>query len=211
MTCLFVVMICWLIFRFVCRFWGRKSINNQSTNIAKIGQKSDAIWMDFGWLLDRFRGWFWAQVGARLAPKSEQWGFQDDVEKSDANQPPTMRRVIAGVRGSRPLKNYQNPPILQYQTTTTRDQRPGTRDHDAPRTTHSYLHKGGGTYVYMYMYIYIYMYMYTYVGVVGWREVGCRRMSPRRVRSAPPLLPKCKKGCAPRSWHDFFVEQVPPE
>ena len=63
----------------------KKSIKNRSKIDQKRDHKSDAIldpfWMALGPILERF----WAQVGkqngAKLAPKSEKWGSQDDVKK----------------------------------------------------------------------------------------------------------------------------------
>ena len=44
------------------------------------------FWMGCGWLLGQIFGGFGAQVGgqvgAKLAPKSEERGYQDDVKKS---------------------------------------------------------------------------------------------------------------------------------
>ena len=66
-------------------FWDRKSIKDRSKIDQKSNQKSDAIldrfWMALGSIFDRFWAQVGGQVGAKLAPKSEKWGPQDDVNK----------------------------------------------------------------------------------------------------------------------------------
>ena len=62
-----------------------KSIQNPSKIYLQRHLKQDTIlnrsWRALGWIL----GGFWlqvgGQVGAKLAPKSEKWGSQDDVKK----------------------------------------------------------------------------------------------------------------------------------
>ena len=58
--------------------------------------------MAFGWLLDGFCNDFGpklgGQNGAKLAPKSEKWGSQDDVKKSKAKRLRRLARVMR-VRG----------------------------------------------------------------------------------------------------------------
>ena len=70
-------------------FRNDKSMKNRSKidqkSIKKSDQKSDAIldrfWMALGSIFDRFWAQVGGQVGAKLAPKSEKWGSQDDVKK----------------------------------------------------------------------------------------------------------------------------------
>ena len=70
----------------VGRFFGRKSFKNQSTIDPKGDRKQDGSWDGFWMALGLIFGGFWAQVGgqvgAKLAPKSEEMGYQDDVKKS---------------------------------------------------------------------------------------------------------------------------------
>ena len=72
--------------------------------------------MDFGWLLDRFVIDFGpklgGQVGAKLAPKSEEMGYQDDVKKSSKIWRRDGPQVVRIGRVSRPLKNPSG--ILKY-------------------------------------------------------------------------------------------------
>ena len=67
------------------RFWGGKSTKLDQKSIKKWIKNKMRFGIDFGWLLDRFLIGFWAQVGgqvgAKLAPKSEKWEPQDDVNK----------------------------------------------------------------------------------------------------------------------------------
>ena len=84
------LLCCWV--DFLIHFWlifggcgCRKSTKNQPKINPKSDQKQDAIldasWMALGAILDGF----WSQVGrigAKLAPKSEEMGYQDDVKKS---------------------------------------------------------------------------------------------------------------------------------
>ena len=57
----------------------QKSIQRAIENMMQVG-------MDFGWLLDRFLRdlgpKLGVQVGTKLAPKSEEMGYQDDVKES---------------------------------------------------------------------------------------------------------------------------------
>ena len=50
--------------------------------------------MDFGWILAPS----WGQVGTKLAPKSEEWGSQDDVKKSEAKRSCGFTQVHASSR-----------------------------------------------------------------------------------------------------------------
>ena len=49
-------------------------------------RKQDASWDGFGMALGSIFGRFWAQVGAKLAPKFKKMGYQIDVEKSSKNK-----------------------------------------------------------------------------------------------------------------------------
>ena len=73
----------WLIFG---RFGGRKSSKNRPKIDQKSGEKSYAIldgsWRALGAILDGFWLQVGGQVGAKLAPKSEEMGYRDDVNKS---------------------------------------------------------------------------------------------------------------------------------
>ena len=55
-------------------------------------RKQDASWDGFWMALGSIFGGFWAevggQVGAKLAPKSEEMGYQDDVKKIIKNHMP---------------------------------------------------------------------------------------------------------------------------
>ena len=42
----------------------------------------DGFWMALGLIFDGFGAQVGSQVGAKLAPKSEEMGYQDDVKKS---------------------------------------------------------------------------------------------------------------------------------
>ena len=72
--------------RFVVDFRGRKSIKNQSKIDPKGDRKQDGSWDGFWMALGLIFGGLCAhvggQVGAKLAPKSEEMGYQDDVKKS---------------------------------------------------------------------------------------------------------------------------------
>ena len=78
----------------------------------KSDQKEDAIW-DASWMaLGAIFGGFWGQVGgqvgAKLAPKSEEVGYQDDVNKSSKiwrRSGTQWSAVVRGGPGSWPLKN----------------------------------------------------------------------------------------------------------
>ena len=77
-------MIDWLLIFDI--FLGRKSIKHLSKIDPKGDRKQDGSWDGFGMALGSIFGGFWAQVGgqvgAKLAPKSEEMGYQDDVKKS---------------------------------------------------------------------------------------------------------------------------------
>ena len=63
----------------------RSKINNKS--IQKGIENKTQVEMDFGWLLDRFLVDFDPKLGkAKLAPKSEKMGYQDDLKKSSKKQ-----------------------------------------------------------------------------------------------------------------------------
>ena len=76
-------MICWSIFDW---FWVDLGVENRPKIDQKSIQKSIEnkmqVGMDFGWLLDRFLTDFEPKLGVKLAPKSEEMGYQDDVKKS---------------------------------------------------------------------------------------------------------------------------------
>ena len=78
--CWVVGMICWWISdRFLIDLGSKIYQTKAIENKMEVG-------MDFGWLLDRFvvdlGPQVGGQVGARLAPKSVETGYQDDVKKS---------------------------------------------------------------------------------------------------------------------------------
>ena len=67
-------------------FGGRKPTKNLLKFHPKGDRKQDASWDGFWMALGSIFGGFWAQVGGqvgvKLAPKSEEMGYQDDVKKS---------------------------------------------------------------------------------------------------------------------------------
>ena len=87
---LFSLLACWVDFLIdfgpiFGGFGSRKSTKNRSKIDPKSDQKQDAI-LNATWkALGPISGGFWlqlgGQVGAKLAPKSEKWGSQDDVKK----------------------------------------------------------------------------------------------------------------------------------
>ena len=80
-------MICGSIFdQFLDDFGvGNQSKINQKS-IKKNDQKQDAswdgFWMALGSIFGRCWAQVWGQVGVKLAPKSKEIGYQDDVKKS---------------------------------------------------------------------------------------------------------------------------------
>ena len=79
--------------------FGSKSIKNRS----KTYRKQDASWDGFWMVLGSIVGGFWAQVGgqvgAKLAPKSKEMGYQDDVKKIIKNlEPQWSARVRKGTQ-----------------------------------------------------------------------------------------------------------------
>ena len=100
-----LLIVFWSIFD---QFWGRKSIKNRPNIDQKSDQKYDAILDRFWMALGSIFGWFWAQVGgqvgAKLAPKFEKWGFQDKVEKVIVQKPCDEFQSHASNGGSRPLR-----------------------------------------------------------------------------------------------------------
>ena len=69
------------------RFGGRKSTKNRSKIYPKGDRKQYESWDGFWMALGSIFGGFWAevggQVGAKLGPKSEEIGYQDDVKKNN--------------------------------------------------------------------------------------------------------------------------------
>ena len=104
--------------------------------------------MALGSILERF----WAQVGgqngAKLAPKSEKWGSQDDVKKSKAKRSCGFMRVHPVRGGVGPYKPYIPEP-------------PGGSQWAIGHSTSC--HKGTVADIYIYIYIYICIYMYMYI------------------------------------------------
>ena len=72
--------------RFFIDLRGRKSSKNLSKIYPKNDRKQDGSWDRFLMALGSIFGGFWVQVGgqlgAKLAPKSEEMGYQDDLKKS---------------------------------------------------------------------------------------------------------------------------------
>ena len=68
-----------------------RSKTNQKSIRKAIGNKME-VGMDFGWLLDGFLMDFGAKLGghieAKLSPKSENMGYQDDDKKPKTNLEP---------------------------------------------------------------------------------------------------------------------------
>ena len=82
---------------------GRKQIKNQSQIYQKGDRKQDASWDGFLMALGSIFGAFWVQVvgqvGAKLAQKSEEMGYQDDVNKSSKMwRRDGTRVVLSGMR-----------------------------------------------------------------------------------------------------------------
>ena len=100
------------------RFWGRISTNNRSVNDSKSDQKQDASWDGFWMSRGSIFGGFWdqagGQVGAKLAPRSEEMGYQDDVKKSSE----IWRREGTRVNlVQAPKESLWDPLILEYKST----------------------------------------------------------------------------------------------
>ena len=91
------------------QFGGRKSTKNRSKIDPKGDRKQDASWDGFWMALGSIFGRFWAQVGgqvgAKLAPKSEEMGYQDDVKKSSKIWRRKGTQGYVSGPGSWPLKN----------------------------------------------------------------------------------------------------------
>ena len=70
--------------------------------IQKAIENKMQVGMDFGWLLDRSLVDFEAKLGFKLAPKSEEMGYQDDVENHQKTRDASSRGGDAVVRGPGP-------------------------------------------------------------------------------------------------------------
>ena len=103
-------------------FWDRKSIKNQSKIDPKGDRKQDASWDGFWMALGSIFDGFWAQVGgqvgAKLAPRSEEMGYQDDVKKSSKIWSRSGQRVVRdGTRVNlvqAPKESLRDPLKLEY-------------------------------------------------------------------------------------------------
>ena len=74
--------------------------------------------MALGWIFDGFWGQVGGQVGAKLAPKSEEMGYQDDVKKSSKiwrrGGRQVVRRWYAGVPRVNLVLAPNSTTVLEY-------------------------------------------------------------------------------------------------
>ena len=125
---LVVVLLRWVFDRFLIDFgWilGWKMDEKSITNQSKCNRKQDASWDGFWMALGSIFGWFWAQVGGqvgvKLAPKSEDMGYQDNVKKSSKIWGREGTQVVcSGMRVDlvlAPKESLWDPLILEYKST----------------------------------------------------------------------------------------------
>ena len=98
-----------------------------SNNLSKIDPKTnlkqhaswDGFWIALGSIFGRFGAQVGGRVGAKLAPKSEEMGYQNDVKKSSKIWRRKGTQWFRSGRVSRPLKeSLRDPLILEYKSTS---------------------------------------------------------------------------------------------
>ena len=92
--------------------------NNPKTNL-KQHASWDGFWIALGSIFGRFGAQVGGRVGAKLAPKSEEMGYQNDVKKSSKIWRRKGTQWFRSGRVSRPLKeSLRDPLILEYKSTS---------------------------------------------------------------------------------------------